>query len=105
MSTCESARAFVCYGSRACVILLATGERPVPAIVRNLIFFSLNPSKFFFSALGRECYEDLTMKRLSLGLRSGRTLTQLELTMCSYALCFRRLWHSAVRIYWSVGKS
>ena len=23
-------------------------------------------------------------------MRSGRTLTQLELTICSYALCFRR---------------
>ena len=37
------------------------------------------------------------MKRLSLGLRSRRTLTELELTLCSFALCFRRLWHSAVR--------
>ena len=46
MSTCESARAFVCHGSRARVNLLATGERRVPAIVRNLFFFAGHEHSF-----------------------------------------------------------
>lgn len=48
-------------------------------------------------ALGRICYDRMTSRRWSLGLRWRRTLTQPQLTGCSRALCFHRLRHLPVR--------
>ena len=48
-------------------------------------------------ALGRICYDRMTSRRWSLGLRWRRTLTQPQLTGCSRALCFHRLRHLPMR--------